>query len=144
MGADLVTLGLTRPAGGGKIPGAAVDRPCGPQVELRAGPDGLTDRLACESAAGALFLRRREAKGEAVPRLATIGRVGICVYADDHMPPHFHILTPDGDAQVRIDSLEIIRGSLRRSDFDTGLRWAHDAANRERLWAEWSRLNERD
>ena len=79
-----------------------------------------------------------------MPRLATIGRVGVCVYADDHMPPHFHVLTPDGDAQVRLDSLELIRGALRRSDLETAIDWASDTANWQKLWAEWRRLNESD
>ena len=60
------------------------------------------------------------------------------------MPPHFHVLTPDGDAQVRIDSLEVIRGSLRRADLESAIDWAKEAANHQRLWAEWRRLNERD
>jgi hypothetical protein len=63
------------------------------------------------------------------------------MYADDHVPPHFHIRTPDGEAQVRIDSLEVIRGDLNRVDLETAIAWA---PSREALMVEWMRLNERD
>jgi hypothetical protein len=79
-----------------------------------------------------------------VPRFITLGRVGICLYADDHVPPHFHIRTPDGEAQVRIDSLEVIRGDLNQADLEIAMAWARQPGNREALMVEWMRLNERD
>ena len=42
-------------------------------------------------------------------KLVQIGNIIIRVYANDHLPPHFHILTPDGDALVDIAILEILR-----------------------------------
>jgi hypothetical protein len=79
-----------------------------------------------------------------MPRLVTIGRVAICLYADDHAPPHFHVRTPDGEAQVRIDTLEMMRGSIQRSDLDAAISWALVPENRLAISAEWDRLNERD
>jgi hypothetical protein len=79
-----------------------------------------------------------------MPRLVTIGRVAICLYADDHVPPHFPVRTPDGEAQVRIDTLEMMRGSIQRSDLEVAIRWALIPENRLAISAEWDRLNERD
>jgi len=76
-------------------------------------------------------------------RLVTIGRVAICRYADDHAPPHFHVRAPDGEAQVRIDTLEVMRGSISRSNLEVAVRWAKNPGNRA-IYAEWDRLNERD
>jgi hypothetical protein len=64
------------------------------------------------------------------------------MYPDDEMPPHFHVRTPHGDAKVRIGTLEIFRGRLRRADIRTVIDWA--TKNREVLITEWNRLNERD
>lgn len=36
------------------------------------------------------------------------------MYFDDHDPPHFHALHADGEAKVRIDSLELIESTLAR------------------------------
>ena len=67
--------------------------------------------------------------------------VSIYVYANDHAPPHFHIVTPDGDALVAIISLQIIRGQVRRQAYAAAVTWASDPANRAALVAEWKRLN---
>ncbi|WP_420959403.1 DUF4160 domain-containing protein [Brucella sp. IR073] len=74
-------------------------------------------------------------------KLVQIGNIIIRVYANDHLPPHFHILTPDGDALVEIATLEILRGKLPRKVEDTALEWARE--NKARIAAEWSRTNPR-
>lgn len=79
-----------------------------------------------------------------MPRFVTLGKVGICLYPDDHAPPHFHIRTTDGEAQVRINSLEVMRGDINRADLEAAIGWARQPANREALMIEWMRLNERD
>lgn len=63
------------------------------------------------------------------------------MYAEDHVPPHFHVLTPDREALVSIGSLEMLRGSMDRRSLDAALEWARN--NRELLANEWRRLNER-
>jgi hypothetical protein len=45
---------------------------------------------------------------------------------------------------LRIDTLEMMRGSIQRSDLDAAIRWALVPANRLAISAEWDRLNERD
>jgi hypothetical protein len=76
-----------------------------------------------------------------MPTIATIGHLKIRIFADDHSPPHFHIVTPDYEALVLISSLEIICGSLPRSDYQKAREWA--IQNKKVLDHEWKRLNER-
>lgn len=74
-------------------------------------------------------------------RLTTIRKTIITVYANDHLPPHFHAITPDNEALIEIATLSILRGDLRPATRRTVLEWA--AANRQALVAEWNRLNAR-
>jgi hypothetical protein len=74
-------------------------------------------------------------------KLVQIGNIIIRVYANDHLPPHFHIITPDADALVDIASLEILKGKLPRKAEEIALEWA--AKNRTLIAAEWNRTNPR-
>jgi hypothetical protein len=76
-----------------------------------------------------------------VGRLATIGKTILTVYANDHLPPHFHAITPDDEALIEIATLTILRGDLRPATRRKVLAWA--TANRQALVAEWNRLNPR-
>jgi hypothetical protein len=58
----------------------------------------------------------------------------------DHAPPHCHDWTPDGDAQVSLDDLTIIRGTLYRGDYELARRLIAD--NITFLREEWSRRND--
>lgn len=55
------------------------------------------------------------------------------------MPPHFHISTPYGEAMVRIEDLQLIKGRLRRRDLNRALEWARQ--NRARIWDCWDEQN---
>ena len=74
-----------------------------------------------------------------MPTLVRIGRMRLVMFFRDHMPPHFHVSTPDGDAQIALADLSIINGQLRTSELEAVRRWAR--ANIEFLEAEWERLN---
>ncbi len=74
-------------------------------------------------------------------KLVQIGNIIISVYANDHLPPHFHIITPDADALVDIGSLEILRGKLSRRAEAEALEWAK--ANGSLIVEEWNRTNPR-
>jgi hypothetical protein len=63
------------------------------------------------------------------------------MYADDHLPPHFHVLGPDFSVMVELERLEIIAGAARREDVREALEWA--GQNRDVLAAKWRALNER-
>ena len=65
----------------------------------------------------------------------------IRVYAADHNPPHFHIVTPDAEALIRIENLEVLRGEVPAKVQTAALEWA--TANIDAIAAEWSRLNKK-
>jgi hypothetical protein len=45
--------------------------------------------------------------------LQSFGSVSVRMYADDHRPPHFHIVAPDFQVLVRISDLAVIAGEAR-------------------------------
>jgi hypothetical protein len=59
-------------------------------------------------------------------------------YAADHNPPHFHIITADGEAQVQIDNLEIMLGRISARNWRLARNWA--ATNQTALIETWQRL----
>jgi hypothetical protein len=46
------------------------------------------------------------------------------MYADDHRPPHFHIVGPDFQVMVSIADLSIIAGSARLRQIAEAMAWA--------------------
>jgi hypothetical protein len=69
------------------------------------------------------------------------GKSFIAIQSGDHNPPHFHIYTPEGAAKVRIDTLEILAGSVDGGVLKEAREWA--AANRVLLNRKWIEQNER-
>ena len=56
--------------------------------------------------------------------MVTIGRVGgfkIQVYADDHYPPHFHVVGADFEVMVRLTDLVISRGMQHQREIEAAL-----------------------
>ncbi len=76
-----------------------------------------------------------------MPTLQRFGAVSVRMYADDHRPPHFHIVAPDFQVLVRISDLTVIAGEARASDIAEALAWAR--THRETLALRWAELNER-
>ncbi len=68
------------------------------------------------------------------------GSVSVRMYADDHRPPHFHIVAPDFQVLVRISDLTVIAGEARPIEIAEALAWAQ--AHREMLALKWVELNE--
>jgi len=77
-----------------------------------------------------------------MPTLQRFGSVSLRMYADDHRPPHFHIVGPDFQALVRISDLTTIAGDARPNEIAEAPAWAQ--AHQEMLALEWVELNERD
>jgi hypothetical protein len=77
-----------------------------------------------------------------MPRIARLSSVSIYIYADDHAPPHFHVLGQDTDIQVSIATLQIMRGRCRPAAYAEAIEWA--AKNQPLLHAKWAEFNERD
>jgi len=76
-----------------------------------------------------------------MPTIVKIGNIKIRIFADDHNPPHFHIVTPDCKISVRIVDFEILAGRMNRRDFEIAMKWANQ--NKKVLENEWDRLNPR-
>ena len=74
-------------------------------------------------------------------KLQQIGNISIRVYANDHLPPHFHAATPDDEALIILETLTIYAGSLPGKALRTVLDWA--AENKALIAAEWNRINPR-
>ncbi len=74
-----------------------------------------------------------------MPTIVRIGNLKIQVFADDHNPPHFHVVTPDHEALVVLTTLTVLRGAIRRRELETALKWVR--ANRDVIANEWERLN---
>jgi hypothetical protein len=77
-----------------------------------------------------------------MPKVATLTNAVIYIYADDHLPPHFHVWGPDTDAQIEIHSLQIMNGKISRRDYAEAVAWAEN--NQALLETKWSEYNERD
>ena len=64
------------------------------------------------------------------------------MFADDHAPPHVHLLFPDGAALIDIMTLEIVRGAAPASLAREARSWLVE--NRVAVLARWRVLNERE
>lgn len=76
-----------------------------------------------------------------MPVLQRFGAVSLRMYADDHRPPHFHIVGPDFQALVRLSNFALIAGDARPGQIAEALAWAED--HKEMLALKWIELNER-
>jgi hypothetical protein len=76
-----------------------------------------------------------------MPTLARFGSIAIRMFADDHNPPHFHVVTPDHEAMISIADLRVIAGDIDRRSLDAARAWAFK--NQGLLRDEWMRLNAR-
>jgi len=57
----------------------------------------------------------------------------------EHFPCHFHVIGKDFEAQVDVETLEIIVGEMPRAVEREVMMWAQ--ANRHTMVAEWNRCN---
>ena len=74
-----------------------------------------------------------------LPTLVEIGNLQIRLYPRDHLPPHFHISTPYGEAMMLIADQSLYHGRLRKRDLQIARDWAR--ANKEFLENEWAKFN---
>ena len=74
-------------------------------------------------------------------KLHQIGKLIIRVYANDHLPPHFHAIAADFEALIEIETLTIMRGRLPPQARKAVMAWA--ARNRAAIAGEWNRINPR-
>jgi hypothetical protein len=75
-----------------------------------------------------------------MPRISEFFGIVIAMYYNDHVPPHFHAKYAEHEAEVAIESLAVLNGSLPRRALAMVLEWA--AAHREELRANWEAARE--
>lgn len=66
------------------------------------------------------------------------GKLKITVYAD-HNPPHFHVMTPEGESLVDLATLTEIKTGANRKQLAKAIAWA--TQHHAELMSEWQRLN---
>ena len=74
-----------------------------------------------------------------MPTIKRFGLLQLRMYPGDHLPPHFHVVGPETEAIVSLESLELWAGRAKKSDLREVLAWAE--ANRDSLWQTWQLLN---
>ena len=76
-----------------------------------------------------------------MPTIQRFGAAKLCMYADDHHPPHFHIVGPDFQVWVRIADLVVFQGEARPNQIAEAMAWAR--AHQNLLAQRWTELHER-
>ena len=77
-----------------------------------------------------------------MPEIIRFARSVLRMYADDHRPPHFHVVGPDFAVVVDLSTFELISGEARLKDIAEALVWAKK--NQTTLEKLWQQLNERE
>jgi len=72
-----------------------------------------------------------------VPTISRFFGITVVMFFDDHGPPHFHARHVDGDAKVRIDTLEAIESKMGRRQLRFVLAWAE--LHQDELSENWRR-----
>lgn len=67
----------------------------------------------------------------------------ICVFADDHAPPHFHVMTPEASLRFTIPDARRLDPLPRRAAKAVAAASAAARAQMDVIEAEWRRLNGR-
>lgn len=70
-----------------------------------------------------------------MPTISVFFGIVISMFWRDHNPAHFHARYGDFEALVRIDTLEVIRGSLPKRALALVLEWASE--HRAELIEDW-------
>ncbi len=75
-----------------------------------------------------------------MPTLHRFNNCVIRIYANDHLPPHFHIGMNDGrECLIEIDTLKLLAGRTSRREIAEALAWAQ--GNSTALQKTWKELN---
>ncbi len=75
-----------------------------------------------------------------MPTISAFYGIVIRMYYDDHAPPHFHAVYGDHEAQVNLETLEVIEGSVPKRVMAMILEWA--LAHRDEIRRDWQLAGE--
>src|SRR5437868_1804837 len=70
-----------------------------------------------------------------MPTISTFYGILIQMFWRDHVPPHFHALYAEHEAQIDIRTLEVIEGDLPKRALVLVLEWASE--HRSELMEDW-------
>jgi hypothetical protein len=73
-----------------------------------------------------------------VPTIKDFGGYKMTMYAEDHNPPHVHVIAADFQAKVRIADATVFAGAIPPRHRREALAWV--AANHDWLMAKWHEL----
>lgn len=72
-----------------------------------------------------------------MPEISRFLGIIIRMYHNEHLPPHFHAQYGEFNAEITIDSLEILKGELPRRVLSLVIEWA--VLHRQELRQDWER-----
>jgi hypothetical protein len=73
-----------------------------------------------------------------MPTVKNFGSYRIMLFAEDHNPPHVHVIGRDFQAKVRIRDAAVFVGTIPSRHRREALAWIAD--NHDRLMAKWNEL----
>lgn len=74
-----------------------------------------------------------------MPTVKDFGGYKITIYAEDHNPPHVHVIGSDFQAKVAIADASVFAGAIPSRWRREALDWINE--NRDRLMEKWNELN---
>ncbi|HRC32450.1 MAG TPA: DUF4160 domain-containing protein [Bacteroidia bacterium] len=70
-----------------------------------------------------------------MPEISRFLGIIIRMFYNEHNPPHFHAYYNEFQVEIRIDTLEVLKGSLPKRVLNLVIEWAID--NRAELLNDW-------
>ncbi len=70
-----------------------------------------------------------------MPPISMFRGIRVCIYWQDHMPPHFHATYGGHEVIVSIDDIELLEGTMPAKQLKMLLGWA--AFHQEELKENW-------
>lgn len=59
-----------------------------------------------------------------MPKIARFSNISICIYPNDHNPPHFHAIYDGKEALIQISPIVILKGNLPPAIERVVIKWA--------------------
>lgn len=76
-----------------------------------------------------------------MPTISMFRGIKICIYWNDHLPPHFHASYGGSEVLVSIEELEVLDGTMPSKQLKMLLGWA--AFHQEELRENWGLTKEK-
>lgn len=77
-----------------------------------------------------------------MPELSRFFGIIIRMYYDDHLPPHFHAIYSNQEAQILINPIAVLNGDISRRALSMVFEWA--ALHQQELQENWDRLQKEE